>query len=159
MHLKDLYTDETYRTTNVIYSKGSPNLSLKRMQFILPFKISVFIFGVNWSKYWSKFWLYKNHFQLNLQDQFLLLSSKGCFFQWSNSDIGGNKMLFQFLSTNAEQIQCVLKIVFEFMITQMTQRTRHKGSFNRFIGNTNVLGINFYGQKQIFVLNIKFEIC
>ena len=31
MHLKDLYTDETYRTTNVIYSKGSPNLSLKRM--------------------------------------------------------------------------------------------------------------------------------
>ena len=29
----------------------------------------------------------------------------------------GNEMLFQCLSTNAGRIQCVLKIVFEFMIT------------------------------------------
>ena len=36
----------------------------------------------------------------------------------------------------------------------MTQRTRHKGPSNRFFCNTNVLGINFQGQKQTFVLNI-----
>ena len=46
------------------------------------------------------------------------MSSKGCFFHWWNSDSEeGNEMLLQCLFTNAEQIQCVLKIMFEFMIT------------------------------------------
>ena len=52
-------------------------------------------------------------------------------------------MLFQYLAANVEQIQCVLKIVFEFMIMQMTQRDRHKGLSNRFFCNTNVQGIDF----------------
>ena len=47
MHLKDLDIDIIYFITNATYSKGSSNLSVKRMLFILPFKISVFIFGVN----------------------------------------------------------------------------------------------------------------
>ena len=47
MLLKYLDIDITYCTTNATYSKGSSNLLGKRMQFILPFKMSVFIFGVN----------------------------------------------------------------------------------------------------------------
>ena len=43
---------------------------------------------------------------------------KRVFFHWWNSDgVDGTEMLFQCLSTNAEQIRCVLKIVFKFMIT------------------------------------------
>ena len=43
---------------------------------------------------------------------------KRVFFHWRNSDsVDGTEMLFQCLSTNAEQIRCVLKIVFKFMIT------------------------------------------
>ena len=34
-----------YRTTNATCSKDSSDLSLKRMEFILPCKMSVFIFG------------------------------------------------------------------------------------------------------------------
>ena len=60
-----------------------------------------------------------------------------------NSDSGeGNEMFFQCLPTNAEQIQCILKIVFEYMMTQMTQKTRQKEPSNRFFCNSNVLGID-----------------
>ena len=90
------------------------------------------------------------NFQLNLQGQFLLLSSKGCFFHWLNSDSGeGNEMLFQCLSTNAERIQCVLKIVFEFMITQMTQRAKHKTPCKRFF-------VILMFQAQTFKVKSKF---
>ena len=47
MHLKDLDIDLPYCTANVTYSKGSSNLSVKRMKFILPFKMSVLLLGVN----------------------------------------------------------------------------------------------------------------
>ena len=144
MYLKDLNIDIPYRTTNATYNKGSSNLAVMRMQFILPFKTSVFIFGLNSYCQNGEHQLYNNHFQLSLQDQFPLLNSKMCFFHWWNSDSGeGNEMLLQCLSTNAEQIQCILKIVFEYMITQMTQRTTDKGPSNRFFCNTNVLGIDF----------------
>ena len=52
----------------------------------------------------------------------------------------GNEMLFQCLSTNPQRIQCVLKIVFEIMMTQMTWRIRHKGPSDRFFCNTNLAG-------------------
>ena len=41
------YLHIPYCTANATRSKGSSNLSVKRMLFILPFKMSVFIFGVN----------------------------------------------------------------------------------------------------------------
>ena len=47
MHLKDLDIDIPYLTANATYSKDSSNLLVKRMYFILPFKMSVYIFEVN----------------------------------------------------------------------------------------------------------------
>ena len=47
MHLKDLDIDIPYRTTNATYSKGSSMLLVKGMKFIVVFKMSVSIFGVN----------------------------------------------------------------------------------------------------------------
>ena len=64
----------------------------------------------------------------------LLLSSKGCFFHWWNSDSGeGNEMLFQCLSKNAEEIQCLENCVWVYDNVD-DSKTRHKGP--------NVLGID-----------------
>ena len=147
MHLKDLNIYITYRATNTTYSKGSKgssNLLVKRMQFILPFKISVFIFGVNRHCQKEEYYLCQNHFQLNFIGPVSFSEFKRVLLSLVKCDSGeGNEMLFQCLSTNAGRIQCVLKIVFEFVITQMTQRARYKGPSNRLFCKTNVLGIDF----------------
>ena len=40
MHLKDLDITIPYRNTNATYCKGLSNLLVKRIQLVLPFKMS-----------------------------------------------------------------------------------------------------------------------
>ena len=47
MHLKDLNIDIPYRATNATYSKRSSDFSVKRMESILPFKMSEFSFAIS----------------------------------------------------------------------------------------------------------------
>ena len=53
-------------------------------------------------------------------------------------------MLFQCLSTNAERIQCILKIMFEFMIAYMNHEELDK----------KVLVINFFCNTNVLVQNV-----
>ena len=47
MHLKDLNIEIPYRATNATYSKRSSDFSVKRMYFILLFKMSEFSFAIS----------------------------------------------------------------------------------------------------------------
>ena len=52
--------------------------------------------------------------------------------------------MFQFLSTNAERIQCILKIMIEFMIAYMN----HEGL------DKKVIVINFFCNTNVLVQNV-----
>ena len=136
---KDLDIDIPYCTTNATCSKGSSNMLVKRMQLIL---VSI--------HFWSKQPLSKRRI-LVIQESLLVRTN---FFSWVQkgaSFIGKTKIVgkvmrcyFNVFPHMKSRSSCILKIVFEFMFTTMTQRTRCKGPSNRFFLYiyTNVLGID-----------------
>ena len=132
MHFKDLDIDiiaplmqPTVKAHQIFWLRECSSFYRLRCQYYS-------FFGVSSYCQKEEYYLYRNHFQVSLQDQLLLLSSKECFFHWSNSDSRERNDMLQCLSTDAEQIQFVLKIVFEFMIMQISQRVRHRGPSNKF---------------------------